>query len=369
MASIRSRIRRDGTPTWAVLYSLEGRQTSLTFIEESAAEKFRTLVNTIGPQRAMDAWGVADTPRASAAADPTVAAWVQRYIDSRTGVVKSTLYDYRAYLANDIKPVLGDIPLGVLSREDVAGWVQGLADTGSSGKTIQNKHGFLSAALNAAVVAGAMVANPAAGTRLPRTERAEMVFLTHPEFQQLRLGFTERWYPLVDFLVVSGARFGEVAALRPADVDRNAGTVHIARTWKRTYEAGGYELGPTKTKKSVRTINVDAVVLEALDYSREFLFTNTKGGPIRLPGWRSNVWYPSVARARKEGLAKAPRVHDMRHTCASWMMAGGVPLPLIQSHLGHESITTTVNQYGHLDRKDAAAAAALMAAALRPDVA
>jgi integrase len=50
----------------------------------------------------------------------------------------------------------------------------------------------------------------------------------------------------------------------------------------------------------------------------------------------------------------------MRHTCASWMIAERVPLTVVQRHLGHESIATTVNLYGHLDRKDAEAAADLI---------
>jgi integrase len=48
----------------------------------------------------------------------------------------------------------------------------------------------------------------------------------------------------------------------------------------------------------------------------------------------------------KAGLTKSPRVHDLRHTCASWMIAAGVPLPIIQQHLGHESIQTTIGVYG-----------------------
>ncbi|MDX3849451.1 tyrosine-type recombinase/integrase [Streptomyces sp. AK02-01A] len=50
----------------------------------------------------------------------------------------------------------------------------------------------------------------------------------------------------------------------------------------------------------------------------------------------------------KRGLTKRPRIYDLRHTHASWLIAGKVPLPVIQARLGHESITTTVDRYGHL---------------------
>lgn len=367
MASIRTRKRADGTTASAVLYQVDNTQTSATFDTVKGAEDFRDAVNTIGAEKAMLAWGIGQTQRAAKKLSGlTVSGWCEAYIKSRTGIAKSTTYDYESYLRNDITPTIGAIPLELLGRDDISTWVQQMT---GSGKTIANKHGFVSAALNAAIQAGHIAANPAAGTRLPRTERPEMVFLTHAEFGQLCQGFAERWHPLLEFMVTSGARFGEIAALRPSDIDRERRTASIARAWKRTYEKGGdsYELGVPKTARSVRTINVAASILDTLDYERDWLFTNTRGGPLKVVGWRTNVWYPSVTRARDLGLKKKPRIHDMRHTCASWMIGQGVPLPVIQRHLGHESITTTVDLYGHMDRKDAEAAAVAIAAALRPE--
>lgn len=63
-------------------------------------------------------------------------------------------------------------------------------------------------------------------------------------------------------------------------------------------------------------------------------------------------------------MTKKPRVHDLRHTCASWMMQGRVPMGVVQLHLGIESIQTTVGDYGHFDRVGAHEAAGVIAAAL-----
>ena len=68
-------------------------------------------------------------------------------------------------------------------------------------------------------------------------------------------------------------------------------------------------------------------------------------------------WKPARGKAIAAGLTKSPRVHDLRHTCASWMIVAGVPLPVIQQHLRHESIQTTIGVYGHLARRGAQAAA------------
>lgn len=364
LASLRKRKRKDGSWAWAVLYTLGGQQTSATFGTEREAVEFRDMVKTVGADRAMKAWGFQPTQQAlTKAAGVTVGEWLDRYITRRTGVTKSTLYDYRAYLKNDIAPTIGQIPLADLSRDDVEKWLSGLAakkwrGKPPAGKTLANKHGLLSAALNAAVIAGKIPSNPALGTRIPRSERPDMTFLSREDFDHLLTAIPERWRPMLEFMVASGARFGEVSALRPADVNRSTNTVRITRAWKRTYTQGGYELGPPKTKKSVRTINLPPETLDKLDYTGEWLFTTKHGGPVRISNFRANVWWPAVAKAK---LSPRPRIHDLRHTCASWLIMAGIPLPVIQRHLGHESIQTTVDLYGHLDRGSAQAAANVFA--------
>jgi integrase len=370
MASLRTRTRKDGSTYHAVLYRFGGKQTSTSFEDLPAATKFRDLVDLVGPMKAL----------ASVGADPglstlTVEQWLGHYINHLTGLAKSTLADYRSYVKNDINPVLGPIPLTALSTDDIATWMQVMADAGKSGKTIANKHGFLSSALNGAVKAGRIRSNPAAGHRLPRTEKVEMVCLSRSEFGMLLDAVTEPWRPMVEFLVASGCRWGEATALRPSDVDRENRTVRIARAWKRTYSVGGYELGPPKTKKSIRTINVPASVLAKLDYSGEWLFANRAGRPVRGNGFHERVWQPAVERVwpSKDPDGKPidttripprPRIHDLRHTCASWMVLAGVPLPVVQAHMGHESINTTISLYTHLDRRSGEVAAAAIADAL-----
>lgn len=366
MASLRSRPRADGTVAHAVLYQYAGQQTSATFDTEADAEEFRKAVDTLGAERAMKAWDIAPTVRATRRSTaPTLGEWIDRYIASRTGVTKSTIYDYKSYLRIDIGPTIGQVPLDILSSDDIADWVQGLEERDLAPKTISNRHGFLSAGLNAAVKAGEMPANPAAGTRLPRGEKAEMCFLTHDEFDVFWGCFTERWRPLINFMVASGARLGELNALKPSDVNRERCTVHIGKSRKRTYDGTGYEIGATKTKRSNRTISIERDFLDALDYTQAYLFTNTVGKPIEASSFRNNVWYPAVKKANALGMVKKPRIHDMRHTCASWMISGGASMLAVQRHLGHESISTTVNLYSHLDTKDAEAAAAIIGNARR----
>lgn len=359
MAFVRERSRKDGSVYFSATFRLgDGTQTSESYRTEAAAQKTIKLVEAVGGDRALDILGIVRKPPVEAGM--TVTEWLYYYIDHLTGIDQGTLDKYRAYVVNDIDPILGDHALATLSREDVADWVLWMEKSGAlnrdgsrrpaSPKTIANKHGFFSAAL-AAAVPKHIAANPAADRRLPQGEALEaedeMIFLSADEYGLLREQVPPFWKPQVEFLVASGCRWGEVAGLRPGDINRDAGTVRIRRSW--TYSPStGYRLVKPKGK-SRRTINVPDKVLGQIDLSpdREWVFLNRAEGPVRIHGFHSRVWRPAVLRSR---LDPTPRIHDLRHTCASWMIARGVPLPVIQRHLGHESITTTIGVYGHLDR-------------------
>ncbi len=367
MASIRVRQRTDGTAYTSVLYVLEGKQTSSSFNDHREAIHFQQMVNRVGPAKALEVWRI-QRPTTDGY---TVASWCDHHVDHLTGVNDATRARYRAYIANDIGPSsIGALPLKALTNDDVARW---LNDLGGSAKTKSNKHGFLSGALGAAVRKHQLAANVCDGNRLPRDEAREMVFLTHEEFALLHSCVGEYWQPLVEFLAASGARIGEATALKPGDIDMVEGTVRIHRAWR--YVPGeGYQLGPPKTKRGIRTIDVAASTLAKLDLTGDWVFTNSgrgwRGGPndpVRSPNFHTNVWVPAVTKAKEKGLTKRPRPHDLRHTNASWLIQAGIHLTVVQRHLGHESIQTTSDRYGHLDRASSRVVADVVGKALRPN--
>ncbi|WP_099251772.1 site-specific integrase [Mycobacterium sp. shizuoka-1] len=373
MASLRTRTRSDGTEYYAVLYRLKGKQTSTSFDDFALAEKFCNLASKFGVENALSTLQVEQT-----LATLTVGQWVEHHINHLTGVDPNTITKYRTYLRNDIAEPLGSMPLAALTRDHIAQWIKGMQQPNAKGKvvsakTITNKHGFLAGALNTAVTAGHIPANPCTGMGMPRDDdEREKVFLTSEQFALLHSKVTDYWKPMVEFMVASGARIGEVVALRPSDINLEAGTVRIRQSWKYGGAERGYTLGTTKTRKSKRTINVPKSVLARLDLTNEFVFVNREGRPVRQHGFSARVWSPAVEKAwpsrdkdgREYKNPLRPRVHDLRHTCASWMIQRGVPLPVIQEHLGHESIQTTIAVYGHLDRSSMEAASDAIGAAL-----
>ena len=79
--------------------------------------------------------------------------------------------------------------------------------------------------------------------------------------------------------------------------------------------------------------------------AEDLLFTTSSGSPLRLPNWRRDAFHPARSRA---GISGQLRVHDLRHTAASLMIQAGYPPKMLQEIMGHASITTTLDLYGHL---------------------
>lgn len=351
MASIHKQTNSQGT-TWRVKWRQDGKQSSLSFEDEGFAARFKRNLEQHGPEEALRVLEIEEREQAV----PTVAEFFATYIDSLTGVQPATCNRYRAYLSRDVTPAFGALPLTAVTEHTIGQWVQQLA---GSPKTIANKHGFVSAAFNAAVKKGLVPSNPCMGRRLPQSRPEEMVFLTPAEFQLLHDCLNRQmWRNLAMWLVSTGMRFSEATALTPADIDPSKGTCRINKAWK---YSGNYrpEIGPPKTRKSNRTITVSPAALAVLDLTQpEWLFTNGAGNPVRAQEFFNLGWKPGREKAQALGLGKSPRVHDLRHTHASWLINAGTPLPVVQARLGHENITTTIGMYYHVDQRAEQQAAA-----------
>lgn len=351
MASVQKRQNRDGTTSHRVLFRHDGRQTSLTFPDAKSAQKAKRLIEAVGPDEAIPRL-VARTR--SAIETATVAEWLERHIADLTGVTDRTRADYRALARRHIEPTLGALDVDEVTTADVARWANELEQKVSA-KTLANLRGLLSAAFGYAVDEGLRGDNPMRRLRRSRArehERPDMVCLTPQEFIHLRSLVPERWRPFVTFLAGTGARFGEAVVLEVGDVDLLAPTpvVRITKALKRV--PGGFEVGPPKSRRSRRTVSLSGDLVDALAplVTRprgELLFTGRDGARISHSNFYSRVWAPAV-KTFETDTGKRPRIHDLRHGNASWLIAAGTPLPVIADRLGHESITTTVNTYGHL---------------------
>jgi integrase len=206
-----------------------------------------------------------------------------------------------------------------------------------------------------------------------------MTVLTRDEFALLLSKISPQYQPLVLTLVATGLRWGEATALTPADLNvaTQPATIRVTKAWKRDANRDWY-IGPPKTRRARRTIALPGALVDvllplvAMKAPDDLLFTNSFGNQLSSSRFWTSTWTPALEAAcnprRADGtqdpdaprLTKRPRVHDLRHTHASWMIAEGTDLFVLQRRLGHESITTTTDTYSHLlpDQQNAAALAA-----------
>ena len=171
----------------------------------------------------------------------------------------------------------------------------------------------------------------------------------------------DRYRLLIESAVYTGLRFSELAGLRRDDVDPIRKTVTVHRGVVEV--AGRLHIEEPKTPASRRTVATPGWLGEQLAFhlrghDADQVFTAPQGGLLRRGNFRRRVWLPATAAAGLDGV----RFHDLRHTHAAWLIAAGEHPKVIQSRLGHASISTTLDRYGHLMAGlDAAAAEALPA--------
>lgn len=379
VASIRERRRSDGTRAFAVLWRDPdtGRQTSLTYDDLRDATVARQLIEAAGGH-ALEAARIAEGIRKTG---PCVDDVISEHIDLLTSVGPDTRKHYRGQLEAHISPSLGPYPVAALTYRHIAGWVREMDEKGLAPKTISNVHGLFSAAMTTAVRLGYREDNPCAGVELPKSRAThdEMTVLTRNEFALLLSKVSPFYQPLVVTLVATGLRWGEATALTVSDLDLIATppTLRVTKAWKRDAQ-GRWYVGPPKTRRARRTVALPDELVDVLrplvadKAPGDLVFTNTVGSQLSSSRFWTQTWTPALDAATAPVLAdgtpdptaprltKRPRVHDLRHTHASWMIAAGIDLFVLQRRLGHESITTTTETYSHLlpDQQAAAAAAA-----------
>lgn len=255
---------------------------------------------------------------------------------------------------------LAAVPLTRLTPAHVERAMATLTARGLSAQTIRHARSTLRRALHDAQRDGILNRNVAALARPPRADQREMRALTPAEVGRLVAGTADdRFGPLYALAVGSGLRLGELFGLTWADIDLEGRSLTVKRSLSRAY-GGGFELAEPKTKRSRRTVMLPAIALEALKRQK------ARQAAQRLAAgsaWQDQLGLvftdalgrsgdPSAAsvafRTAADRLGLPVRLHDLRHTAASLMLAEGVPLKVVSEALGHSSIAITADVYTHV---------------------
>ena len=227
-----------------------------------------------------------------------------------------------------------------------------------SPKTVRSVAGVVSSAFSRAIRWGLVTHNPVTNSEPPIPRKLPKVALTVAEQDTLIRAATGPWCmaTFIEVTAALGARRGEVLALRWSDVANGRATIARSLSQTRT----GLEFKGTKSERP-RTVTLTSDALAALEAHRkqqdafrqqhgpayhadlDLIFTAPDGSPLLPDSVSASIWH----LCRRLKLPRGASLHTLRHTHATHMLVGGVPLQVVSERLGHSSVRVTAEVYAH----------------------
>jgi integrase len=302
----------------------------------------------------------------------TVAGAGSLWLTSReaAGVEYTTLLGYREHLNLHITPLIGATRLAALTVPFVREFEDKLREDRSPAmvrKVLVSLSGILADAQDRGLVAQNVVRNrsPRKNGRTEARQKHHLeVGRDIPAPAEVRAIIAHlgggRDRALLLTAVFTGLRASELRGLRWADVDLPRSELHVRQRADRFGT-----MGPLKSAAARRAVPLLPMVVNALREWRvacprgglDLVFPGRRGAPLAHITAMRGVWQPAQVAARiveRDGRAKYPGLHALRHFYASWCINrradGGLELPIkvVQGRLGHASIQMTADRYGHL---------------------
>lgn len=287
--------------------------------------------------------------------------WLE--ISAKPRLKERTHGDYKEYLKRYVSPNIGKMKLSKLKPLDVQAVYTWMIGKGFAPRTIQYTHSILSSALKQAVKWQILSYNPASLTDRPQNHRKEMKVLSPEEAKQfLEAAKEDRWGIIFSLAISTGMRPEKYLGLRWKNIDLKNGLATIERVLVDKRVGGGWTLEEPKTSQSRRTIPLpNAVSQELVAHRREqleerlkfgqayqkfdFVFATELGTPILRSNLTRRHFKPILKKAE---LPEDIRLYDLRHTCATLLLAAGENPKVVSERLGHASIVLTLDTYSHV---------------------
>lgn len=289
--------------------------------------------------------------------------YLQRWLeDSKKGSVKRVTYEgYARQVRNHLVPTLGRIKLRALTPAHLRGLYREKTETGLSARTVGYIHTTIHNALEQAVKDGLLPRNVADVVKPPQLCKEEIQPLTPAQTKTfLEAVGGDRFEALYVLAVTAGPRQGELLGLKWEDIAPDRKLLQVKRTLSST-KGGEPVFSNPKTAKGRRSVKLTARAVEALKRHRErqleereevaglwqnhgLVFPTQVGTPMSRHNLVARSFKPLLKRA---GLPEI-RFHDLRHTCATLMLAVGANPKVAQETLGHANVTITLDTYSHL---------------------
>ncbi len=300
----------------------------------------------------------------------TVAQFLSRWLADLEGsnLAPKTLVSYEGTMRLHIVPTLGRYQLEKLGPQHVQALLTAKRQSGLSPRSVKYILVVLKLALGQALKWGLVPRNVAALVDPPKVTKHKVVPFTPDEARTfLKAVQGERLEALYAVSLALGLRQGEALGLTWDHIDVDNDVVRVRQQLQRV--KGKQTLRELKTETSRRDLVLPVTIAPVLRAHRlrqleermasadwqewNLVFCSTRGTPLEPSNVRKRYkWFLAAA-----GLP-VRRYHDLRHSCASFLLALGVPTKAVQEILGHSQSATTLDIYAHLlpeAHRDAAA--------------
>lgn len=289
--------------------------------------------------------------------------WLRDYAKPRIKI--STYRSYEGLLKKHAKPFFGEQLLTQIEAKDIERFLSAVRQTTFRKRKLSPRTAnylliLLKTMLKHARKWNMIRESPADGIQRMKEERHEMDYLTPDEIQALLKAADEPYRTLFATAVLTGMRRGELLGLQWGDIDWRRNLIHVRRSlyWRlnsekpEKHEEPRWIFSSPKSRGSVRTVIMSPKLREILEIHRikgavspqDLVFCDKNGNPIDPDNMVRLEFHTALTRA---GLRKV-RFHDLRHTHTTLLIAQGAHAKFIQGQLGHASIQTTLDEYGHL---------------------
>jgi integrase len=311
----------------------------------------------------------------------TLGEWLGKWLTDykKPQLKRSTYENYETMIEAHLRPGLGNIPLAKLQSHMLQSFYNEKLESGRrdgkgglSSRMVRYLHAIVRQALEQAVKEGLLARNVADATSPPVTRNRQMRPLTEDELVRFfEVAKEDRLFPAFVLCATTGLRRGELCGLKWDSIDLDEGTL-IVRRQLLTLKGGPSLEDSAKSRRGMRRITLTDDAIQELRALRKrqaeeklllgeayqktnLVFCNADGTKISPP----QVTRRFQRILEEAGLPKV-RLHDLRHTHASLLLARGTHPKVVQERLGHSSITITLDLYSHMTPGlDEAAAASL----------
>ncbi|MCR4930525.1 MAG: site-specific integrase [Lachnospiraceae bacterium] len=281
--------------------------------------------------------------------DMTFESFTKVYFEDKSGELKPRSIRNKQYMiSTHIIPYFGLKKMNEITPADIISWQndikQNHAYSDAYLRMLQNQ---LTAIFTHASKIYNLENNPCKKVKkMGKSDGRSLVFWTEEEYKLFIATFEKgsMHYVIFEILFWTGCRIGEVLALTRNDFDFEKGQMQINKTFSRINRKDNID--KPKTASSIRTIDLpDFLTNEVQKYCDRLYGQN--GTERIFPIVAEAVQHVMKSHTKKAGIKKI-RVHDLRHSHASYLIHLGVQPLIIKERLGHKDIRITLNTYGHL---------------------